>query len=84
MRPDESVDGAMDETLVDARARPCPHPVLELRAALAPLPAGALVTLLASDPLAPLDVAAYCLRAHHTLVSQHEESGGFRFVIRRG
>ena len=43
----------------------CPLPVLKLRKALQPLPSGAVVGLLASDPMAAIDVPAFCTEAGH-------------------
>ena len=72
-----------ERTSVDARGQPCPYPVLALRNALAALPAGAEVELLADDPLSPVDVAAYCLRSRHVLVFESTDHTGYRCIVRR-
>jgi tRNA 2-thiouridine synthesizing protein A len=69
---------------LDARGLPCPQPVLRLRAALRDLPQGAQVRLLTSDALADVDVAAFCLRAGHELVSAQGAAEDRRFLIRKG
>jgi tRNA 2-thiouridine synthesizing protein A len=69
---------------VDARGLSCPEPVLMLRAALRAAPAGARVRLRATDPLAGVDVKAYCLRNGHALVAERERGGEWEFVIERG
>ena len=69
--------------IVDARGLPCPHPVLQARAALGELAPGARVLVLATDPLAGLDLRAYCLRAGHLFVSADETDAELRFLIER-
>jgi TusA-related sulfurtransferase len=54
---------------VDARGRLCPLPVIELAKAAADAPAGTLLRLLADDPAAGSDVAAWCRMRGHELVS---------------
>jgi tRNA 2-thiouridine synthesizing protein A len=78
--PEASADSVAE---IDARGLACPQPVLMLRQALAQVRVGERVVLLATDPLAPLDVAAWCLRTRHTLVSQIEQDGTYRFVVQR-
>ena len=76
-------DGARNLREIDARGLACPQPVLLLREAVRELERGARVALLATDPLAPVDVAAWCLRAGHALVAQSESGGVYRFVVQR-
>ena len=71
---------AADRTL-DARGLQCPLPVLRARKALNELPAGGVLELLATDPSAVKDVAAFCEAAGHRLLGQREEDGVFAFVI---
>jgi tRNA 2-thiouridine synthesizing protein A len=52
--------------VIDGGDRSCVRLLLELRGRLADLPAGTLVHLLASDPAAPLDLAAWCHMTGHT------------------
>jgi tRNA 2-thiouridine synthesizing protein A len=76
----------MDDTviLVDARGLKCPLPVLQARAQLRELAPGARILLLADDPLASVDVQAFCLRAGHVCVSEEAAGDHLRFVIERG
>ena len=69
---------------VDARGLACPQPVLLLREAVSRMAPGARVALVATDPLAPVDVAAWCLRAGHVLVAESIVGGMYRFVVQRG
>ncbi|MCW8842777.1 MAG: sulfurtransferase TusA family protein, partial [Rhodobacteraceae bacterium] len=45
---------------IDAIGLICPLPVLKLRKRMKPLPAGARVRLLATDPAAVIDVPHFC------------------------
>ncbi len=72
------------DIVIDARGLRCPEPVLRLRATLREAAPGTRVRLLATDPLAPVDVEAYCLRASHRLLDSRERDGAFEFWIERG
>jgi tRNA 2-thiouridine synthesizing protein A len=76
--------GAEGAEVVDARGQPCPHPVLAARAALAGRAAGSRIVLLATDPLSPVDVAAWCARGGRRLLAESREGDTFRFVIEQG
>ncbi len=70
---------------IDARHLLCPLPVLRLRKALQPLPAGATVRLVATDPAAVIDVPHFCTQGGHELVSvEPVEPGARAFTVRRG
>ena len=58
-------DGAV---VVDARGLVCPAPVIALAKAARALPEGSLVTVLATDPAAAVDVPAWArMRGHQVL-----------------
>jgi len=65
---------------VDARGLLCPLPVLRLRKRMGPLAPGALVRLLADDPMAAVDVPHFCAEQGHQMVAAE----GAAFVIRKG
>jgi tRNA 2-thiouridine synthesizing protein A len=74
----------MAETVLDVQGLSCPLPVLKANKTLRGLPAGARLVVLATDPAAVKDFAAFCRETGHALVSQAAEPGGaFRFVIRK-
>lgn len=73
-----------DERILDVRFHRCPLPVLRTRKALSGLPSGARLTVLATDPAAPIDMAHFCSTEGHTLVSVEEKDGVLRFVVKRG
>ena len=51
--------------VIDGGDRACVQLLLELRVRLSALPAGTVVHLLATDPAAPLDLAAWCHLTGH-------------------
>jgi len=71
------------DRVVDARGLPCPHPVLQARDAMRELAAGSRILVLATDPLAGLDLRAWCLRAGHRLVEAEESGRERRYLIER-
>lgn len=73
----------MDEIL-DLRGLKCPLPAMLARKALAPLPAGSVVTVLADDPLAVVDIPHMCHAEGHTVDSVASHDGYCEFSLRRG
>ena len=60
-------------------------PTLKLRRALAPLPPGATVALVATDPAAVLDVPHFCAEGgHQLLASDPLPDGARRYLVQRG
>jgi tRNA 2-thiouridine synthesizing protein A len=70
------------ETL-DARGLKCPLPVLKAEKRLAMLPPGAGFVLLATDPMARVDIPLYC-RQHGHDCAVSETDGVLRFELTRG
>ena len=70
------------ERTLDVRGLKCPLPVLKARKAIAGIPVGALLEVLATDPAAMLDFRHYARQSGHTLVSA-EEGAELRFMLRR-
>lgn len=69
---------------VDARGLLCPLPVLRARKRLLALPPGAMLRLLATDPMAEIDIPHFCTEAGHQLVSSEPGAEGRIYLIRRG
>jgi tRNA 2-thiouridine synthesizing protein A len=61
------------ELEVDARGLRCPLPVIRLAAAAREAPQGTPITVLATDPAARSDVAAWCRMRGHGLRSVTDE-----------
>lgn len=68
------------DPLVDARGLKCPLPVLRMEKALAALPPGARLTVLATDPMAKVDIPLHC-RQHGHACTVTEADGILRFEI---
>jgi tRNA 2-thiouridine synthesizing protein A len=71
----------MDTTL-DARGLACPLPAVKARRALARVPAGAALIVLATDPEAPIDIAAIAADAGCTFEAERD-GAEWRLVLRR-
>lgn len=67
---------------LDTSGLTCPLPVLRTRRKLAELEAGDLLRVIATDPLAKLDMAHFCQEAGHELVSSVEQDQHLIFLIR--
>jgi tRNA 2-thiouridine synthesizing protein A len=71
------------DTTLDVQGLSCPLPVLKANKVLRGLPAGARLTVLATDPASVKDFAAFCRETGHALVAFSEAGGVYRFTIRR-
>ena len=71
----------MDTTL-DARGLACPLPAVKARAALPRIAPGAALVVLATDPEAPIDVAAVAADAGCTFAAERD-GRGWRMTLRR-
>jgi tRNA 2-thiouridine synthesizing protein A len=72
----------MDETL-DLRGLKCPLPAMLARKALARLAPGAVVTVLADDPLAAVDIPHMCHGEGHAVERMASRDNYSEFVIRK-
>jgi cysteine desulfurase len=83
-QPINNAQSLETEQVIDSRGRRCPLPVLDLARALPALPMGAELTVLADDPAAASDLAAWCRMTGQQLVSsQAEPTGGTGYRVRR-
>jgi tRNA 2-thiouridine synthesizing protein A len=73
----------MDETL-DLRGLKCPLPALMTRKALARAAPGTMLTVLADDPMAVVDIPHMCHAEGHAFDSVASRDGYNEFVIRSG
>ncbi|HEY5071882.1 MAG TPA: sulfurtransferase TusA family protein [Caulobacteraceae bacterium] len=71
------------EILVDARGHRCPMPTLKLSRALRLAVPGALVRLLADDPLAKVDVPHFAAEAGVEILSQETRGATFNVLVRK-
>jgi tRNA 2-thiouridine synthesizing protein A len=71
---------AIEPDLVDARGLKCPLPVLKMEKRLAALKAGATLVVLATDPIARIDIPLYC-RQHSHDCAMTQDGDVLRFEI---
>ena len=69
---------------LDLRGLKCPLPALMARKRLAALSPGATIWVLASDPLAVVDIPHMCAEEGHALIETARGPDHHRFLIRRG
>ncbi len=69
--------------VVDARGLNCPMPIVRTAQAVKSMPAGDCVEVLATDPGAVKDFAAWSRSTGNPIVEQSADGGVFRFVVRK-
>jgi tRNA 2-thiouridine synthesizing protein A len=83
-RPERDSLADMTEAVqLDLRGLRCPLPVLRAQKALRGLPAGAELVVLATDPGAVKDFAAFAEASGHRLLESTETDGMFRFRLEK-
>ncbi len=73
------MDGEIE---IDARGLKCPLPVLRLQRQLRELAEGEVVRLIATDPMAAIDVPHFCTEAGHIYLGSDESGEVHR--VRKG
>jgi tRNA 2-thiouridine synthesizing protein A len=68
---------------VDARGESCPVPVTRLAQAIARVPVGTEVEVLADDPGAAIDIPVWCRMKAQTYLGAAEAGSGCRYRVRR-
>ena len=56
---------SLPSEIIDARGLKCPLPVLKMEKRLEALSAGTALTILATDPMARIDIPLYCRQRGH-------------------
>ncbi len=69
---------------IDARGLLCPLPVLKARKRLQAMAPGKVLRVLATDPMAAVDLPHFCREAGHALLSEEREGPAGAWLIRRG
>lgn len=67
---------------LDARGLKCPMPIVRTAQKIKDLSSGQLLEVLATDPGAVADFAAWSRATGNEIVSQSTDDGVYRFVIR--
>lgn len=71
-----------DHTL-DAKGLNCPLPILRAKKALKDVEAGGTLEILSTDPGSVADFQAFSRTTGHELMEHSEESGVYRFLLRK-
>ncbi len=75
----------MDEpVLIDVRGLKCPLPVLKAARRIAQHPVGTRFRLVATDPMAALDVPHFCNEKGHRLLASAKDGEELTFEIEKG
>ena len=75
---------ANSASVYDLKGLKCPLPVLKAKKRLARMRPGSLLWLETTDPLAAIDIPAFCTESGHRLVETAAVSQGHRFLVERG
>lgn len=73
----------MPPDIIDCRGLKCPLPVLKLEKQVEAAAPGTVLVVLATDPMAKVDIPLYC-RQHGHDCSVTSEGGVLRFEVLRG
>ncbi len=68
----------METPVLDTRGDFCPLPLLKLKRAAARLADGDALEIWSTDPLAPLDVEAWCLRERRHFEALPDDPAGYQ------
>jgi tRNA 2-thiouridine synthesizing protein A len=69
---------------IDASGLLCPLPVLKARKRLLAMRPGTVLRVLATDPVAVVDMPHFCAEAGHELAGTAKEGAATAYYIRRG
>ena len=68
---------------LDTSGLNCPLPILKAKKALAGLPGGHVLRVIATDPVSVRDFEVFSQQMGHTLLEAREEQGRFYFLLRK-
>ena len=71
------------EKEIDTRGLNCPLPILRAKKALADVPSGQVLKIVATDPGSVKDFETFSRQTGHTLLSHAEANGEFTFYMRK-
>jgi len=69
---------------VDARGLMCPEPLHLAELAMREIAAGDMLRIVATDPAAPLDLEAWCLRRQHEFMTCEAHGDSWVICVRKG
>ncbi|MDH3348827.1 MAG: sulfurtransferase TusA family protein [Desulfobulbaceae bacterium] len=68
---------------LDAKGLSCPMPLLRTKKEIGKLGSGDVLEILGTDPGSRNDLPGWCERSGHEYMGEKEESGYFRFYIKK-
>ena len=74
----------IEAEILDLRGLKCPLPVLKARKAMQPLDSGQKIWLETTDPLAAIDIPAFCNENGHQLLEKQDKGDFQRFLLQKG
>jgi tRNA 2-thiouridine synthesizing protein A len=78
-----SPEAGIDLVRLDAKGLKCPMPIVRTAQKIKELASGQLLEVLATDPGATADFAAWSRSTGNTLITSSLQDGVYRFVLRR-
>lgn len=72
----------MPDKTLDTKGLNCPLPILKVKKAIAEVPKGGTLEVLATDPGSIADFEAFCTTTGNQLMERSESGGVYRFLIR--
>ncbi|MAU41422.1 MAG: SirA family protein [Kordiimonas sp.] len=84
LRPGSCEPSPAETLVLDVTGLACPIPVLRCRRQLEGLAIGDVLTVVATDPMAQLDLTHFCHQAGHMILEQYQEDETLYFKIRKG
>ncbi len=75
---------SQEASVLDLRGLKCPLPVLKARKAMRSLPSGTKIWIETTDPLAVIDIPAFCNENGHVLIETQEREKHHRFLLEKG
>ncbi len=73
----------MSSETLDCTGLNCPLPILRLSKTVKAISVGSTVEMIATDPGAQKDVAAWATQTGNELVESREQGGKYHFIVRK-
>lgn len=80
----EPAEEAEPAVTIDVRGLKCPLPVLKTERRLRDHPSGTRFIVIATDPLAAIDLPHFCVASGHRLIASGREGDALSFEIEKG
>ena len=78
------MDDLSETVVIDVRGLKCPLPVLKAERRMQSFASGRRFLIVATDPMAAVDIPHFCNEKGHTLLASAQEGRELRFEIEKG